>query len=51
MTLTWHVESSVPVFGGTVERLFADEVRDAVQAPHAYRLKYLTGVAPNRPRA
>jgi hypothetical protein len=49
MLLTWRMQSRVPVIGGKVERLFADQVRNALEADHAFTLQYLTAVAPNRP--
>jgi hypothetical protein len=41
MNLTWQVKSIVPVIGDKIERLFADQVRTALDADHAYTLQYL----------
>jgi hypothetical protein len=44
MNLTWQVKSIVPVIGDKIERLFADQVRTALDADHAYTLQYLQQV-------
>jgi hypothetical protein len=41
MTLVWRVESSLPVLGGRVERLFADQVRASLDADHAFTVAFL----------
>jgi hypothetical protein len=41
MTLDWHVTSIVPLMGGTVERLFAAQVRAALDDDHAFTRQYL----------
>jgi len=46
MTLTWHVKSMVPLLGGKIERLFADEVRTALHDDHVFTLQYLQHVTP-----
>ncbi len=45
MTLVWHVESSLPLMRGRLERLFAEQVRDALAADHDFTLRYLQGGA------
>ena len=45
MRLTWRVRSAVPVLGARVERLFADQIRDALAADHAFTLRYLHELA------
>jgi hypothetical protein len=45
LMLTWRVESGAPMIGSSVERLFADQVRDALEADHAFTLKYLAAEA------
>jgi hypothetical protein len=45
MLLTWRVQSRVPVIGGKVERLFADQVRNALEADHAFTLQNLMAIA------
>jgi hypothetical protein len=44
MILTWQVKSSVPMLGEKVERLFADQVRTALDDDHAFTLQYLRQV-------
>jgi hypothetical protein len=51
MLLTWRVQSRVPVIGGRVERLFADQVRNALEADHAFTLQYRMAIASKHPRA
>lgn len=46
MVLTWQVKSTVPVMGEEIERLFADQVRTALDHDHEFTLKYLQHVAP-----
>jgi hypothetical protein len=41
MTLTWRVTSKVPMVGERIERLFADQVRTALDDDHAFTLRYL----------
>jgi hypothetical protein len=45
LTLSWRVDCSAPVIGRAVERLFADQVRGALEADHAFTLKYLAAEA------
>ena len=45
LPLTWRVQSGVPVIGDKVERLFADQVRNALEADHAFTLQYLMAIA------
>lgn len=44
LQLDWRVESRVPVIGGKLERLFADQLRAALEADHAFTLQYLLAV-------
>jgi hypothetical protein len=44
MNLTWQVKSRVPLIGDRIERLFADQVRTALDADHAFTLQYLQQV-------
>jgi hypothetical protein len=46
MVLDWHVTSSVPILGRRVERLFADQLRAALIADHAFTLQYLAQAGP-----
>jgi hypothetical protein len=46
LTLHWQVESSVPVLRDRVERLFADQVRAAMEEDHAFTVHYLQRHAP-----
>jgi len=46
MILTWHVKSPVPMIGEKVERLFADQVRAALDDDHAFTLQYLQQMNP-----
>jgi hypothetical protein len=41
MTLAWQVSSRVPMMGAKIERLFADQVRTALDDDHAFTLQYL----------
>lgn len=50
LRLTWRVTSGVPVIGHKVERLFADQVRNALEADHAFTLQYLRAIASKHPR-
>ena len=45
MTLTFHVRCRVPFLGPGVTRLFADQVREALRADHAFTLDYLAASA------
>lgn len=47
LLLTWRVESSVPVIGDKVERIFSDQVRIALEADHAFTLHYLKANPPS----
>jgi hypothetical protein len=51
LLLTWRVQSRVPMIGDKVERLFADQVRNALEADHAFTLQYLVAIASKHPRA
>jgi hypothetical protein len=44
MNLTWEVKSRVPLIGDKIERLFADQVRTALDADHAFTLQNLRQV-------
>jgi len=46
MDVTWQVKSIVPMIGDKIERLFADQVRTALDADHAFTLQYLQQVSP-----
>jgi len=46
MKLDWNVTSMVPMVGEKIERLFADQVRTALEDDHAFTLQYLQQVAP-----
>ncbi len=46
MILTWRVTSRVPMMGAKIERLFADQVRAALDDDHAFTLQYLRQVTP-----
>ena len=41
MLLNWRVSTTLPVMGGAVERLFASQVRNALDADHAFSLRYM----------
>lgn len=41
MALRWQVTSRVPLIGPKVERLFARQLRQALDADHAFTLQYL----------
>ena len=41
MALTWRVTSMLPLMGAKVERLFADQLRTALEDDHAFTLRYL----------
>lgn len=41
MALRWQVTSRVPLIGPKVERLFAHQLRQALDADHAFTLQYL----------
>jgi hypothetical protein len=45
LRLTWQVQSGVPMIGHRVERLFANELRSALDADHAFTLQYLKALA------
>jgi len=51
MGLAWHIESSLPLMGGKLERLFADQVRDALDDDYRFTVQYLQRVSPKRSRA
>ena len=46
MVITWQVKSRVPMIGEKIERLFADQVRAALEDDHAFTLQYLQRVTP-----
>jgi len=46
MALTWHVDSGLPLIGAGVERLFADQVRGALDDDHRFTVDYLQSVRP-----
>jgi hypothetical protein len=41
MTLNWQVSSPLPIVGRSMEHLFAEELRDALDADHAFTVGYL----------
>ncbi len=41
MALRWQVRSRLPLIGPKVERLFAHQLRQALDADHAFTLQYL----------
>jgi hypothetical protein len=41
MTLSWQVDSSLPMLGGRVERLFAEQVRTALDEDHRFTVRFL----------
>jgi hypothetical protein len=41
MALRWQVRSPVPLLGRRIERLFAQQLRAALEADHAFTLRYL----------
>ncbi|HET7862936.1 MAG TPA: DUF2505 domain-containing protein [Burkholderiaceae bacterium] len=45
MQISWRVQSALPVIGGRVEQLLADQVRAGLAADHAFTLKFLAGAA------
>lgn len=46
MDLDWKVTSMVPMVGEKIERLFADQVRTALDDDHAFTLRYLQQMTP-----
>lgn len=46
LQLTWQVTSNAPLVGAAVARLFAEQVRSALEADHAFTLRYLAEAAP-----
>lgn len=46
MILSWQVKSAVPIIGKEIERLFADQVRTALDDDHAFTLRYLQQMTP-----
>ena len=45
MTVRWRVSSSVPVLGRRIERLFAQQLQAALDADHAFTLRWGSGHA------
>lgn len=43
MQITWRLQSALPVIGGRVEQLLADQVRAGLAADHGFTLKFLAG--------
>lgn len=41
MTLEFDVESSLPLLGGKIARFFAEQIKNALSADHAFTLDYL----------
>lgn len=41
MSLNWRVSASLPIVGRAIEHLFADQLRDALDADHAFTVGYL----------
>jgi hypothetical protein len=50
MALTWQVDSRLPVMRAKVERLFADQVRAALDDDHRFTVDYLHNVSKKRSR-
>ncbi len=50
MALVWHVDSSLPLMHAGVERLFADQVRAALEDDHRFTVGYLQGAGKRRHR-
>ena len=48
MTLARQIDSSLPMLGGRVERLFAEQVRAALDEDHCFTLRFLQRTAPAR---
>lgn len=48
MVLSWRVRTRLPFMRSSVERLFAREVRMALDADHAFTLRYLRRAQPDR---
>lgn len=46
MKIDWTVTSMVPMVGEKIERLFADQVRTALDDDHAFTLQYLQQMTP-----
>lgn len=47
MVLTWRVKSNLPVVGEKMERLFAEQIRSALDDDHAFTLQYLQQISPD----
>ena len=41
MVLSWQVRTTLPIMGSPLERLFAGQIRAALDADHAFTLQYL----------
>ncbi len=50
MELTWRVDSSLPLMGARVQRLFAGQVRAALEDDHRFTVHYLQGGSAKRSR-
>lgn len=48
MTVRWRVHSPLPLLGPRIERLFAQQLRAALDADHAFTLRYLAAQAGGR---
>ncbi len=48
MALRWRVDSRLPLLGPRIERLFAPQLRAALDADHAFTLRYLARQAGGR---
>jgi hypothetical protein len=48
MTLSWQIDSSLPMLGRRVERLFAEQVRTALDEDHRFTVRFLRQSAPAR---
>ena len=49
MQITWRVQSALPLIGGRVEQLLADQVGAGLAADHEFTLKFLAGATAGRP--
>lgn len=50
MALRWQVRSTLPLLGRRIERLFAQQLRAALEADHAFTLRYLARQAQGQGR-
>ena len=48
MQITWRVQSALPLIGGRVEQLLADQIGAGLAADHEFTLKFLAGATAGR---